>query len=1258
MNGSSNGQRTTGTDATPAANNQHVNGGSTDLLPQIHEALKLVHGPYSSNESRQQAGLFLENLKTNDEAPYHGFKLASDKSQEPVVRHYALSLLEYAIRHKWAEYSEDQANALRLWVLELSQNLSSEDPLYLRNKTAQLWVEIAKRSWAATWLDMDQLLVQLWSIPGQVVHKEFVLFVLEMLSDEVFNGEDTVAIMREGVLSKACVEIFTPAVVLTEAFPNRQVENTVRCGEEGWLVRLGELLNDCLNVDLYNNPQYQTCAVKALAVYKSAMPWAIPRAINTARCVEHMCKSLAASSVVVQLASVEALHALYCRMHFTDEEFLALVCPMYKRETVALLRKLYEWSIVDPNAIDDEKYLFAKKFSEMISNLGGFIEQKISAIPEDCDLPNLLSLFLSITQSQSFVVSIPLLVTWTRLLRSDTIGGSPTITPLIAPLLELCSSRLIRYDNMPEDTNDPSLILLLEDIDTLPERHAFLGNYRRYSTTIIELIVRQKQFEAIYHILSQIDQSMQHLYDGQPPFSIEKYSKTSMPVLRVDAHFTVVEAALKGYMKWRSIHGSKLQEDDQQRVNIENNLETWCERLLDLNFDDPLIRKRVLQLAGAFSTTALDKNVGFMLKVLEHILMTQPVEKPEYSTYSEAVKELQADGAYELQRLATKMPDNLLDVYDQLEAKVEEIIDSGRLESKRKVTYQTFLFAIIHRATNIDPVARLEKLRAFINPIQQVWQNPQMGNSISSFGGFCNLLGLDKVQNYLVSHRAHEIRDWAHFGLDNDGQAIQAELEERLKALPLRSTKGFLGCSTEKVEKYSPSHIISRNLWRDTLPVILPNLLKFLSHAHAFHNPENWAGLPTEMRPLVSRILTDRFWQAGISEGTKEDFYARVTGTKTTMEGFASSIRGSIRTVRESCYSILWCMSRLDVDFYGFEELPGPLAHALFSDAHCLSTHQLIALLNIVRLLVDDCPVKVRSHFVTPILATCFTQMDGKISAEWEGATERQQIQTESGNLADEMKGESILRQLTHAAVMMIGGFLDPARLNPQTAAPTHKVISTYAPDEDSASAYPSMRKFCLASPKILEPLLMFLAHAIRMRDSRCCSVVLRVYRSIVPEFAGPDESLHSVREFVSTQVLQACITSLNEAYFVDLQKDLAQLIASIITYYSPVTNTPRQVLLSLPGIQEKAVDKCIAYIVVPGIILRQQRALVLDLLQDLKGISISEQGRISKSASTARKERSKMQQEFLKEQPKPETQGRRVSPSLDGVAGMFEEGQ
>jgi exportin-5 len=304
MNGSADGHSIGSEHRVLDGASEQVNGGSTTLLPRIHEALEIVHGPYSSNESRRQASLFLEEIKTDDEAPYHGFTLASDQNQQPVVRHYALSLLEHAIKHRWAGYSEEQAALLRSWVLQLSEHISLDDPLYLRNKTAQLWVEVAKRSWAAEWVDMDELLVQLWNIPGSVVHKEFVLFVLETLSDEIFNGEDTVAILREGALSRACVDIFTPAIVLAERFPNRQGGTSVRYGEEGWLVRLGELLNQCLDSGLQTNPQYQSLAAKTLAVYKSVMPWAVPQAISSASCVQHMCKSLAASSVVVQLVSI------------------------------------------------------------------------------------------------------------------------------------------------------------------------------------------------------------------------------------------------------------------------------------------------------------------------------------------------------------------------------------------------------------------------------------------------------------------------------------------------------------------------------------------------------------------------------------------------------------------------------------------------------------------------------------------------------------------------------------------------------------------------------------------------------------------------------------------------------------------------------------------------------------------------------------------------------------------------------------------
>ncbi|KAK8053393.1 Protein MSN5 [Apiospora saccharicola] len=1263
------------------------------VIPRIQEALQLVHNPYSNNDTRQEAQRFLEEVKDSEEAPFHGYTLAADKAQSPVVRHYALSLLEHAIKHKWAKYTPDQAVALRNWVLELSRSISREDPVYLRNKIAVLWVEVTKRSWANEdgWMGMDTMLVQLWQVPDSAVHKELVLLILETLSDEIFNGDDAVVAIREGILSKAAVEIFTPAAVLVEHFPERKAGPNVRCGEEGWLGRITVLLRQCLAMDL-QNADLRSCAVRAFAVLYSLMPWVVPYAATATGCVGVMCDGLRAPHLAVQKAALDAMHSLYSRTSFVDQEFLDLVVPLYDRKYAELFRQLFEWSQVDAEDIDDDKYQFGKKLSELISFVANYIDRRWQVLPLNegrVDLPAFLQLLLLVTQSPSLIVSIPVLVTWTRLLNQAHLGPNIAQTPeIIGPLLDVCSSRQFRYENLPEDTQDPTFLFLLEDTDTLPERHAFLGNYRRYSCQVIEGIVRHKPVDAISHILGHAQPILDNLYDGQSSFNPATYTKFSAASLRADAQATVIEAALKGFCKWRARSATELNEGDV--ATVEASLESWAEQLLTKKFEDPLIRKRILQLLVAFSTTALDRKPTFMLKVLEHILVTWPATQPEHRAYTDAVKDLQSESMVELQRLAVKMPDHLLEVYDQISSKVGEMVASGTLDEKRQITYQTFLFTIIHRSDRVEKPMKLQKLAGFLQPIKAQWQTEDLKQALSSYTGFCQMMGLDKAQNYLARKRVHEINDWGSVGLDAEGQALQNELEERQAALPLRPTKSFLSCSIDKVEKGTAPYETSCELWQDAFPAILPELLKFLSYAHASHSAGNWEGLPTEMQGIVSRVLTDRFWQAGISEGTKDDFYARVVDKKLTFEGLASTIRGTIRFVRESVYAVIYCMSRLDMQFYGFGELPGPLAHSLLADCHSLSSHQMINLLNLVRYLVDNCPVQLRDHFLPPLLASTFQQMDTKVNLEWEKQGEQQGVRAGGEALTEEMKAESILRQLTYTAVMMVADFLDPARTSKWN--PGKRSTEFYIRSESDLQAddpvpesaqqpkrkYLSLRKFCLSHSTILEPLLLFCTHAIRVRDTRCCSIMLRVFRTIPGEFmatetsesqfakmdddddgkreleetAIPASTASTIREYISSNVLKACITSIHEPYFVDLQKDLAALIATILAYYAPLTSTPRDVLLSLPNIKPNEVDRILREVLKSNN-SRNQRGHILELLKDLKGVSISEMGKLAKSiniqkpSSKNKPSRSRLAQQFM-------TANGSEEQGLEDVASLF----
>jgi exportin-5 len=364
-----------------SAQSQHMNGSSQNDLSQVLEALQAIYASSSSNDTRRQATEYLEQAKRRPDAPSQGYTLANDRLQPAALRHYGLTMLEYSIKYNWEDFSKEQGTGLRGYVIELARNVTDNDPVYIRNKVAQLWTEVAKRSWGAEWLDMDEQLVSLWT--NSLHHQAVVLYVLETLSEEVFNREDPTAGLRGSDLGRACVEIFTPAAVLQEHLPTRDKSLDVRCGDEGWLKRLCANLGWCLGQDYQNQESIRTCAVKTMNALRAAMPWIIPKAIAATQVIEAVCKALAVPAVELQLvrylgttyislltcpqAALEVLQAIYSRHHLHDDEFVELVCPMFTPGSVSLLREVYSWAIagLDVNDLDDQKYTLCKKLSEV-----------------------------------------------------------------------------------------------------------------------------------------------------------------------------------------------------------------------------------------------------------------------------------------------------------------------------------------------------------------------------------------------------------------------------------------------------------------------------------------------------------------------------------------------------------------------------------------------------------------------------------------------------------------------------------------------------------------------------------------------------------------------------------------------------------------------------------------------------------------------------------------------------------------------------
>ena len=541
-----------------------------DAQPSLHQvlaALKAIYDPRSSNQVRQDASTFLEGAKRYPQAPAQGFQIAVDTNNDYALRHFGLSMVEYYIKYVWDWDKDSEAEGLlRSYVLEFAKILGPQDPAFIRNKVGQLWTELVKRSWGIEWMNMDEQLVELWHATS--THKLLVLNVLETLAEEVFSRDDTVTGIRIQDLGDECTEIFMPGSTLEEIQSSKPKQQTkLRYGNEGWLDRFCRLLKQSISTNLPNEPETHALMIKTLNAIRATLPWINLKAVAAVEVPTVLIQALVRGDLAVRTAVVEAMNVLYSRQHIGDAEFASIVGPLYSAESVSLLREAFQWALIDAQDIDDAKYDFLRKLSEAISHLGTWLELKPHLIPQSADLHNLFTLFITVVQHPSMIVSIPLLHVWARLLRLHdlTFQGHEYVRNNFGPLLELCRKRLIRYEALPDEFEDDTILYLQVDFDTVPERHAFIGTYRKYCVEVVESIVLRYPIDVIQLVLNEAKAQISNEIKLHREFKDFQFSKNSMSVILVDAHLTVIDAAVKGYHRWLETLEER---DPQQNVSL------------------------------------------------------------------------------------------------------------------------------------------------------------------------------------------------------------------------------------------------------------------------------------------------------------------------------------------------------------------------------------------------------------------------------------------------------------------------------------------------------------------------------------------------------------------------------------------------------------------------------------------------------------------------------------------------------------------
>lgn len=1187
----------------------------TAAIDTIIQALEIVHSPSSSNDNRRQATSYLEDVKNQDGLTDAGYKIANDASKPAPVRYYGLSLLEHVIKRQSFALNAEGSAELRQLILNLSMTLDETREPYIRNKIAALWVELAKRSWGLDWFDLDSALLQIWS--GSAVGKEFVLNVLENLSEDVFVRDDATAILRDKDLNNAVVEIFTSSENYAGGLKLGDTTYQMRQGEEGWTMRVTQFLNEVLQQSSSTKSAHRLC-LSALATLRSTFTWIMTPAIVGANAMTPICDSLTRDDAEIVLAALDTLLALYSRRMLEWVEVQALVHPLCQPDSVLVLEQVYKCSIVGPEDTLDAKYSISKKLCELLYHLTTWMT--IGAPPDDTDVVPYLQLLVAVARHTSLIVSIAAIHSWDKLLRAKGWRQSAPVQACLEQILQVAMQRIIAYDSLPAGVEDDVIAFVNDEIELHPERQGFYLNYRKLCFSIIENVSANYLQDALNFILSTVDRNLDEISQVDQAEDHQTYSRLSTNFLRADASFSVLDAAFKGLDRWIVDESPYGHETSKQREELMQRCKEWSTTMLShRQFRDPSTTLRQIKNAVETSSRILSKDTEFAFTVLQHIIGSMSTPSTENAILADSYAELHQYASAELRRLCTEHATYFITFYDQLETKMSQII-AGNIDPKFQTDLRAILLLLVEHATGLDPNVRRQRITAFIHPLVEAWEHH--ATLTSSFDSFAQSQAFDQIGPFMASVGANDYGDWTTLPLNDAAQQIQSAMIEGAHKLPLRETRVLLSLSTDRVAPQSELHQMLREAWTPLLHPIIRSVLLLTDYNHRLHDITSWPNVPPGQEITIRRILRDRYWQSGISGGSMTEFHAQVKATKMTLEGFASSVRGRIRTNLENSYSIIHTLGRLGSVFYGLQGLPEMVSSLLIKSTEPLSPHHFGQLLSMLPKLIEECPIDNMQYFLTPVLAELVTQIDEKCTAEWNKVSARSAgapQENTNGELSDEMRDESVLRQMTARAVNMINSWLDNIKV--LTA---KRVVNRQ--DKD-------YRKFVLSSPAILGPLLSFCTHSLSFRDTKTCTVMVHALHKLVPAFSTDvylqGAEVAAVREYISSEMLKAAINSLNDGYFADYHQHLATLIALIFlsfglpahvaaTETQPAhdrdrwTNTPYDVLCSIPGIKEAAVQHTgmkLAELTLSGK-RKTMAALILNLLQDFKGVRVSELGK------------------------------------------------
>ncbi|KAI8601378.1 armadillo-type protein [Dissophora ornata] len=1155
------------------------------VLRNLLAALETIYNVASTNEARQQAQQYCEELKRDPSGPLYGYFLAHKDNQQPdVVRHFGLGLIENAVRYRWSDatFTPEIKAQIRLNVMSLAAEGSLPlltERSFIKEKVARLFVEVAKREWPGAWDGMDAFLRQLFF--KDETAREMALLILRSLCEDICVYDDAVAGLRKKDLRAGLIIIMSSETVLKEHYPDgvkgHKDEVTLMVGEtgnDGWIARLAVLLQELLPRCQTETraPADEKITIASLKTLASTLDWVIVSSVAAVPILPLICQALLSPSEKIRLAGAECYDVLSCR-NLADAEREKIIWPLLEEGGIDLISKAY--LTYAAQILQGEAYEFVQKTVQATVNLG---EQQLCAkrsayVPKE--LAKFLQLLYSMASHPSVLISSTVSFFWATLLRHETFSKESIVHTFIPSLLELYSGHLAkdfknRYEADPVYRHFASI-----DFDSITEFRGYAEKTFARAVDVIHLGVPVVPLDAIIWVGNKVAGAL------KIEFTQEASVKDTVKFQAFDGTLTLMEVTISSL---GDIIADRSHSQSAQVLDAMNSLLGIL-----IEYDSKCLPALERAIASLSSFTDMFKlNSTQLFRCLDKLFKI--VEYPMPTVTAREVRQLRGRAATTLVKIGRAIPDTLFPIYDEIDSAIQDLTKRNAIFQSEKRTLQSFLLVIgFNSGMPLDRRTIFEKA---VQPVIADLQSPEIQHALSDPTKFMVFIGVVDLS-------------------DASKKALQEQEVDILKGV-VTQRRSKLSGAIESLHVFMKETIDVKDaqkleLWTSYLSVILPNVFSTIRCLNATCDEKLWADLSPDMNRVLSLSLEEKEMMV-TGKAPSSNSVPSTTGTVIKL---ISDLKIWLSVLRDQTYRVLAQMSLLGPAFYSIHSLQNILEQSLFENVDFLTNRQLRLLINhAVQPIVINCPKLFMDSVLSHLLMVLFPYMDQRLLKDWklasdEGLVMDEKEDPEDMDVTDEIVKEVMLRDLTFYVAGFVYSILDYNKAN-HTAATTVLQQNQGATSAIVHKDIAPLALFIISRDAIAQSVVPLICHLITFKDTKSCmratESALCVLTALVQSYPGSKAMLGAF----STMVLQAAMEAIHDPYHQEGQEKLIRLITEVYVEVRAFDEAPKVVFQQALGADAPRLEAFEQEISMTTN-KTKKHALVRNFLQGIIGVAKSE---------------------------------------------------